>query len=130
MPPDQLPAPRSSDPCHEGAAPSAAAPVVQVWARDGARTELSPGALDRLRLLGVGRSIELIRADGRRDRWRVAAIEPTDGPAAQDVITVDDARGEVTLLVCGGAYLPLAGGYERPLVLRCVPAGSSPAAAA
>lgn len=106
------------------------APAVQVWARDGARTELSPGALDMLRLLEPGRPIELVRADGRRDRWRVVATEAAPAPTAHDVIAVDDARGELTLLVCGGAYLPDAGGYERPLVLRCAPEGGAPAEAA
>lgn len=106
------------------------APVVQVWARDGARTELSPGALDMLRLLGPGRRVEVIHGDGRRDRWRVVAVEVDPTPAAADVILVDAVRRELTLVVCGGAYRPDLAGYERPLRLRCVPDGGVPAAAA
>lgn len=120
MPTDPLPVPPGTD----------RAPVVQVWARDGVRTELSPGALDMLRLLEPGRDLELVRGDGRRDRWRVSRVEASEAPAARDVIAVDDDRGELTLLVCGGAYLPQAGGYERPILLRCTPVGRSPAAAA
>lgn len=98
-------------------------PAVQVWARDGRRTALAPGALDALRLLGPGRTVELVRADGRHDRWRVVATEQAPAPAAADLVEVDDDRGELTLTVCGGAYLPDAGGYERPIRLRCVPLG-------
>lgn len=103
-------------------------PAVQVWARDGRRTELAPGALDALRLLGVGRAIELIRSDGHRQRWRVSSVEPGTSPAVSDAIEVDDAGGLLTLTICGGAYLPELGGYERPVTLHCLPVVTSEAA--
>lgn len=104
-----------------GGADGRAVPAVEVWARDGRRTALAPGALDALRMLGPGRTIELVRSDGRRDRWLVVVTEQGPTPAAADLVEVDDERGQLTLTVCGGAYLPDVGGYERPIRLRCVP---------
>ena len=104
------------------------APAVQIWARDGRRTELAPGALDALRLLGPGRTVELIRGDGRREHWTIVAAEGGTAPTAVDAIEVDDAQGRLTLTVCGGAYLPEAGGYERPVLLHGVPATADRAA--
>lgn len=115
-------------PARGSAVPRPTVPAVQVWARDGRRTELAPGALDALRLLGVGRSIVLIRSDGRRQDWTVSSVAVATTPAASDAIEIDDEAGLVTLTVCGGPYLPERGGYERPLLLHCVPAILSDAA--
>lgn len=105
-----------------------APPVVQIWARDGARTELSPGALDRLRLLRPGGRIELIHGDGRRDRWAVIGTVPHGEPAGADLILLDDAARTLTLVICGGAFRPDLEGYERPLRLHCRPDGAAIAA--
>jgi len=116
---------------HDAPLPAAseATPVVTIWARDGTRTELSPGALDMLRLLRTGGRIELIRGDGRRDRWSVVAIQAHGEPAGTDLILLDDEVRALTLVVCGGAYRPDLEGYEHPLRLHCRPAGTAAAAA-
>ncbi len=100
----------------------------EVWARGGRRTELAPGALDALRMLGPGRAVVLLRADGRRERWRVREVVPAEGPTVVDAIEVDDLGDALTLTVCGGPYAPGAGGYLRSLVIRCAPAEVLPAA--
>ena len=100
----------------------------EVWARGGRRTELAPGALDVLRMLGPDRVVVLLRADGRRERWQVREVVPAEGPTIADSIEVDDAADALTLTVCGGPYDPGVGGYLRSLVIRCAPAEVLPAA--
>ncbi len=99
----------------------APASVPEVWARDGRRTEYAPGALDVLRLLEPGAGVALVRADGRRERWVATDCAVSSDPEARDAVEVDDTAGTLRLVVCGGPYDPVAGGYRRSVVIRCAP---------
>jgi hypothetical protein len=107
-------------------APSEAV-VPVVWARDGRRTAYAPGALDVLRTLTPGRTLSLLRCDGRRQPCTVLGVGAATAPEAQDAVEVDDRAGELTLTVCGGPYDPATGGYLGSVVVRCAiePAASS-----
>ena len=101
--------------------------VPVVWARDGRRTTYAPGALDVLRTLVPGRTLSLLRSDGRRQPCTVVGVAAATAPEAQDAVEVDDRDGQVILTVCGGPYDPATGGYVGSVAVRCAiePSASS-----
>jgi sortase (surface protein transpeptidase) len=77
-----------------------------------------PGALFRLREVGVGDSVEVTRSDGVRVGYRVVAKEtimkqqlPTERLFARDGVP------RLVLITCGGPYLPQLSSYRDNVVV-------------
>ncbi len=81
------------------------------------------GAMYPLRGVQVGDPVSVLREDGSRLEYRVVSRESIDKgllPTAE----LFSANGpeRLTLITCGGAYLPAAGGYQENVVVTAVPA--------
>ncbi|MFZ0323094.1 MAG: class F sortase [Actinomycetes bacterium] len=98
--------------------------VVLVGHRD-TRAE-GPGALFDLDQVSRGDTVTLTGPDGGRVAYRITSLESL--PKQQlpvDRLFVRDGRPHLTLVTCGGPYLPELGGYQDNIVVTAVPVRGS-----
>jgi hypothetical protein len=88
--------------------------------------EFGTGPLTRLASVQPGAEVVVTAADGEQLRYRVTDVERIT-QAALPVDRLFDPAGahRLTLVTCGGRYLPDAGGYEDNIVVTAAPIGRS-----
>jgi hypothetical protein len=88
--------------------------------------EYGTGPLVRLASVQPGTEVVVTAADGTPLRYRVTTVERIT-QAALPVDRLFDPTGphRLTLVTCGGRYLPEAGGYEDNILVTATPIGRS-----
>jgi sortase (surface protein transpeptidase) len=87
--------------------------------------EAGPGVLFDLPLVGPGDRIQVGLADGTSLTFQVVARESIDkGRLPLNRLFARDGRARLTVVTCGGAYLPERGGYQENIVVTAVPVSS------
>jgi hypothetical protein len=83
------------------------------------------GAMAALRDVEAGDEVVVTDAAGTETRWRVVSRELLDKRALPvDVLFRRDGPPRLTLVTCGGPFLPEVGGYRDNVVVVAEPVGS------
>jgi sortase family protein len=103
-----------------GPAPGAPGSAVVAGHVDDAEQGL--GAMAALRGAAPGDEVVVTGADGAATRWRVVSRELLDKQALPvDVLFRRDGPPRLTLVTCGGPFLPDVGGYRDNVVVVAEP---------
>jgi hypothetical protein len=79
------------------------------------------GAMYPLKGVQVGDPVSVVREDGSRLEYRIVSRESIDkGVLPTGELFSINGPERLTLITCGGAYIPAAGGYQENVVVTAV----------
>ena len=78
-----------------------------------------PGAFYNLKGVGFGDVVEVENKYGRIFNYKVVELSYLDikDPSRLDILEDEEGRSTLTLITCGGVYLP-GSGYNQRLVVK------------
>lgn len=80
------------------------------------------GPLVRLRDIEVGEPVAVALSDGTTSTYTVVEVERFDRQALPSRLFARTGPERLRIITCGGAYDPVAGGYQQNLVVTAAPA--------